>query len=87
MEDKAETLNKVSTETESPQRTADEAPDPEEDDLDDLDGMPFISRCCSCASSKNLSIQTSSMNFPLLRLTGKPAPPRRVDRGDLIAIV
>lgn len=55
MEKPGETLNKVSTETEGPQRTADEAPDPEEDDLDDLDGMPSILQYYSCASSKNLS--------------------------------
>ena len=87
MEKPAGTPDKVSAEAESPQRTADEAPDPEEDDLDDLDGMPSVSECCACANSKNLSNQTSSMSFPLLRLTKKPTHPPRLDRGGLTIMV
>lgn len=39
----AENPDRVSAAIKTPQHTADEAPGPEEDDLDDLDGMPYLS--------------------------------------------
>ena len=46
METKAEPSHGLPSAAKSPQTAADDAPDPEEDDLDDLDGMH--DNCLKC---------------------------------------